>query len=436
MEAVRSYPGLTKDQRKVLGGYMKELGADASVTNAFKEIGKNDIPASALFLLRRVIEIWMKIEGEEEADRLQDISFQLDRCQEALGRENRVLQSVLQTFVIDGPHEQLLHRLRSPLAVCIRDTLVHYTNRAKEVYDMLGDDTTPPAAPIPGSCNPPREAASYSFTEHGQRVRQLQEVTELSGTADDDNTSDGCSKTYAHKSNKSYVMLFFCPIHGHCYGMQCKEEAFFWKEESVRSICMCMGVFLLVISQLSSFPCRPAGFHIIAGGEGRKDVHDVLFQYLDKAPSIVLYDAACLYTTGRWPCRTERAMGFYPYFPFSPPLPSCFISSQLVAVLPQPSWRVLPRHEVLPRCELVARDVLFELMPALFLFSFFFSCYCIIFCFLLQCKLSFDLTRRPLPRSSTRSTTSARRPFPSRTRRTRICRPSTRYPQSGLSIEC
>ena len=35
------------------------------------------------------------------------------------------------------------------------------------------------------------------------------------------------------------------------------------------------------------------GFHLIDGAEGRKDVHQVLFQYLKEAPEFMFYDFAC-----------------------------------------------------------------------------------------------------------------------------------------------
>lgn len=35
------------------------------------------------------------------------------------------------------------------------------------------------------------------------------------------------------------------------------------------------------------------GFHIIHGGEGRKDVHEVVYEYLQVAPRKLYYDFAC-----------------------------------------------------------------------------------------------------------------------------------------------
>ena len=52
-----------------------------------------------------------------------------------------------------------------------------------------------------------------------------------------------------------YMFLWFCPIHGHCYG-----------------------------------------FHLIAGSEGRKDPFSSLFIYLPTAHKEVFYDFACQYS--------------------------------------------------------------------------------------------------------------------------------------------
>ena len=53
------------------------------------------------------------------------------------------------------------------------------------------------------------------------------------------------------RGGQIYMFLFFCPLHGHCYG-----------------------------------------FHIIDGAEGRKDPMQTLFKYLLEA-EIIFYDYAC-----------------------------------------------------------------------------------------------------------------------------------------------
>lgn len=63
-----------------------------------------------------------------------------------------------------------------------------------------------------------------------------------------------CSKQYPRvpASGWTYCFLFFCPLHGHCYG-----------------------------------------FHLIQGSEGRKDPFYAIYKYMPKAPKIVFYDFAC-----------------------------------------------------------------------------------------------------------------------------------------------
>ena len=49
-----------------------------------------------------------------------------------------------------------------------------------------------------------------------------------------------------------YILLWFCPIHGHCYG-----------------------------------------FYLISGGKGRKDPFSPLFKYKLEEPKELFYDSAC-----------------------------------------------------------------------------------------------------------------------------------------------
>ena len=63
-----------------------------------------------------------------------------------------------------------------------------------------------------------------------------------------------CDKMYPKIALKGSAMMFlwFCPMHGHCYG-----------------------------------------YHIVNGSEGRKDPCHSLYTHLEKAPEIVYYDFAC-----------------------------------------------------------------------------------------------------------------------------------------------
>ena len=66
-----------------------------------------------------------------------------------------------------------------------------------------------------------------------------------------------CNKKFPQVSKKgtSYLFLWFCPSHGHCYG-----------------------------------------YHIIPGTEGRKDPAASLYTHLEKARDYVLYDFACSFS--------------------------------------------------------------------------------------------------------------------------------------------
>ena len=64
----------------------------------------------------------------------------------------------------------------------------------------------------------------------------------------------GCQKDFPSVPFGSfgYMFLFFCPYHGHCYG-----------------------------------------FHLIDGGEGRKDPFSAMYKYMEEPPEELFYDFAC-----------------------------------------------------------------------------------------------------------------------------------------------
>ena len=103
-------------------------------------------------------------------------------------------------------------------------------------------------SPIPGTYNPPSGTAYY-FTPHGQQIRECPHYE------DEKLSKDACTKLYPLTSfgGFGYMFLFFCPQHGHCYG-----------------------------------------FHLIDGGEGRKDPFSALYKYKPTPPQEIFYDAACL----------------------------------------------------------------------------------------------------------------------------------------------
>lgn len=132
--------------------------------------------------------------------------------------------------------------------------ILYLTHFVDELHGR--DVTTVPANPMANSYDPESGVALY-FTPHGNKLRKFPKYS-VSGTNQqyDDNpdAKTKCSKQYPQVSRGGWsnVMLFFCPIHGHCYG-----------------------------------------FSIIDGSEGRKDVFAPLFAYAESAPDDLFYDFAC-----------------------------------------------------------------------------------------------------------------------------------------------
>ena len=132
-----------------------------------------------------------------------------------------------------------------------------------ELIDMTvnvhqNDYTIPPPCPIHGSYNPPSGTAYY-FSPTGQQVCRMPDLqvnsTSTKKNYDDNPLIDGqCNKIYPSVSygGYGYMFIWFCPIHGHTYG-----------------------------------------FHLIDGGEGRKDPFSSLFKFKEEMPEHIFYDFAC-----------------------------------------------------------------------------------------------------------------------------------------------
>ena len=124
------------------------------------------------------------------------------------------------------------------------------------VKDVHSEDIASEQIPvsIPGTYNPEKGIAYY-FTPHGNQVRKVPTYNiRAAANYDDVPERDGCSKTFPSVSRGgfSYMFLWFCAIHGHCYG-----------------------------------------FHLIPGAEGRKDPFFSLYKYLPNPPNEVFYDFGC-----------------------------------------------------------------------------------------------------------------------------------------------
>ena len=126
----------------------------------------------------------------------------------------------------------------------------------------------PPVQEIPGTKNPPSGVAYY-FTTTGEQVRKMPEyqvgASSIVNYDDIPVVHDPCTKNYPGVSTAGfgYMFLWFCALHGHCYG-----------------------------------------FHLIAGGEGRRDPFLSIFKYKKTMPKELFYDFACQlyeYTLNREP---------------------------------------------------------------------------------------------------------------------------------------
>ena len=106
--------------------------------------------------------------------------------------------------------------------------------------------------------NPAKFGRAYSFTEHGCQVRKVRgfniDRDREKDVTFDDTPQNLCFKKFPQVSKRgvSYLFLWFCPQHCHCYG-----------------------------------------FHVILGAEGRKDPAASLYTDIVKAPDVIMYDFCC-----------------------------------------------------------------------------------------------------------------------------------------------
>ena len=118
------------------------------------------------------------------------------------------------------------------------------------------DHDTLPVEEMQGSYNPP-SGTCYYFTRSGNQIRKMPLYDLESGGKNHDNApvvDEACNKMFPQVAYRGfgYILLIFCPVHGHCYG-----------------------------------------FHLIHGGEGRKDPFAALYKYLPDPPDEFFYDFAC-----------------------------------------------------------------------------------------------------------------------------------------------
>lgn len=185
-----------------------------------------------------------------------------------------VVQEVVRNLQLTAPPDDCLEPLNqiSPeLKRLLRAaSMTHCQDDRSDVYSFVlylcdrvlsvhsGDRDAPAPVPLPGTFHP-ASGVAYYFTPTGQQVRklpryQINRETRQNQHDDPPPGEERCRKVYPQVSRGgySYMFLWFCPIHGHCYG-----------------------------------------FHLISGGEGRKDPFASLFKYLECAPEVIFYDNAC-----------------------------------------------------------------------------------------------------------------------------------------------
>ena len=138
----------------------------------------------------------------------------------------------------------------------VTDFLYLLISRVQQIHGQ--NRPVPPIQEKLGSYNPPTGVAYY-FTGSGNQLREMPTYI-VSGSGKNNNYDDhpevdqACTKNFPGVSfgGFGYLFLWFCPIHGHSYG-----------------------------------------FHLIAGGEGRKDPFSSLFKYIQEPPDDIFYDFAC-----------------------------------------------------------------------------------------------------------------------------------------------
>ena len=180
----------------------------------------------------------------------------LEECLEAVQASDPRAETLIQGVNLYGME------IAAMLKACQTSNTDFVVNFLREMMNSVikvhsEDRPVAPANPIPGTYNPPSGIAYY-FTEHGQQLREMPNYIVNDSEQDQKNQKDRrvppCTKSFPGVSTGGwgYMFLFFCPIHGHCYG-----------------------------------------FHLVDGAEGRKDPFSALYKYKPTPPKEVFYDFAC-----------------------------------------------------------------------------------------------------------------------------------------------
>ena len=184
---------------------------------------------------------------------LQDIFAKIERnenCAQELGKMHKYNAHIADLFSIASDAGKVDELISLLMYFIDRIESVHYKNpNPTEVQE------------IPNSYDP-RSGTAYYFTEKGNQLREMptykadieKEINKKEVYSVDD---DQCRKKYPLVSfgGYSYILLWFCPLHGHSYG-----------------------------------------FHLIDGAEGRKDPFCSLVKYMPDMPDELFYDFACSFS--------------------------------------------------------------------------------------------------------------------------------------------
>lgn len=135
-----------------------------------------------------------------------------------------------------------------------------FITKLVSMREKLEENNIPPqASSMFDVYNPAKTGRAYYFTDHGNQIRKprvfsIDRDNEKKKGNFDDTPDVPCSKIFPNVSHKgtTYLFLWFCPSHGHCWG-----------------------------------------YHIITSSEGRKDAANSLYSYLEKAPENIFYDFSC-----------------------------------------------------------------------------------------------------------------------------------------------
>ena len=270
-----------REARSHLKLIMSSVGGSATQNNLTPQqlLYKNNelitvFPSSCKILLQRVISQRMDLNQLDAASRvLYVLSFDAPLRSFIPNKLLPSVEKLITTLQLDaaliGSFLVECRKFNPSLSAFISAFYVDNTldndalNLVKYIYDRIhcihdSDIKPDDFLPIDGTYNPPSLGRAYYFSPTGSQVRQARafgiDCKKPDASHDDAPTTSSCSKRYPMVTRKgsTFLFLWFCPMHGHCYGC-----------------------------------------HIVDGSEGRKDPANSLYTHLTEAPEVVFYDFSC-----------------------------------------------------------------------------------------------------------------------------------------------